>query len=399
MENKRKDQILAQLQPLRGELRELTLKIHDNPELGHQEEKACGWQAELLRRHGFEVETGFCGLATAYRAAYKGKKPGPRLAMLAEYDALPQLGHGCGHNLIAMVAVGAGILIQPLVDELGGEIDVIGTPAEETSGAKVSMARQRVFEGYDAVMMGHPAQIDAGSFDTMAIRSIQVEYFGKPAHAAAGPENGVNALDAMIAFFSMVNALRQQTRSDARLHGIITNGGSAANVIPDYTSAMYVIRSDRWADVQPLFDRVVACANAAAMGTGCQVKISPADEDFMDTYSNLTLSALACSQMEQLGHTMLQTERKVMPGSSDLGDVSYQCPAIQLSMGMGAPVGDGPYNPHTREFAAQACSETAISLCQDFAAGFAMTAALLLEDPAQLAAVRAEFEKEVLKKG
>lgn len=377
---------------LAPELKKLALDIHDNPELGHQEFKACGWQADLLRKYGFEVEVGFEGIPTAYKAVYRGGACGPKLAMLAEYDALPELGHGCGHNLIAMISVGAGLVIRRLVDQLGGEIHVIGTPAEETAGAKVEMARKGAFQEYDAVMMAHPMDENFTSMDTLAMYARTFEFFGKTAHAAAAPHEGCNALDAMINFFNLVNALRQQTKPDARIHGIITNGGTAANVIPDYTSALFYIRAEKVAYVEELLKKITACAEAAALGTGTTVKISKAEEDFKDTCSNLYLANLACRQMEKLGVSIPNPGRTVISGSSDLGDVSYQCPAIQLCCGMGLDEGEGKYGPHTIEFTRHAGSEQALDNAMHFVKGFAMTAAELLTNPDHLAAIRKEFE-------
>ena len=380
---------------LAPELKELSLKIHENPELGKEEFKACRWQVELLKKYGFDAQDNFCGIPTAYHASYISGKPGPKLAFLAEYDALAGLGHGCGHNLIAMVSVGSGIASTEFADEFGGEIHVIGTPAEESAGAKVPMAKAGAFDDFDAVMMAYPASMDAESPDTMAIISLKFEFFGRPAHAAGAPENGRNALDAVVSFYQMVSALRQQTKPDARIHGIITKGGTAVNVIPDYTEAVYNIRSNRVADVKPLAERVRACAEAAALGTGTTVKISPADEDFMDTYSNRALSDLACEQMEILGRNMLRFGRIVMPGSSDLGDVSYRCPAIQLGMSMGPSEDGNPYEPHTVEFAKQACTQTALDSCMTFVKGFAMTAAKLLAEPEHLEKIKKEYDEEV----
>ena len=260
---------------LAPELKKLALDIHGNPELGNQEFKACGWQADLLRKYGFEVEVGFAGIPTAYKAVYRSgaggqsgqsgqsrtgeqacsSARGPKIAMLAEYDALPDLGHGCGHNLIAMISVGAGLVIRKLVDQLGGEIHVIGTPAEETAGAKVEMARKGAFQEYDAVMMAHPMHENFTSMDTLAMYCRTFEFFGKTAHASAAPYEGCNALDAVINFFNLVNALRQQTKPDARIHGIITNGGVAPNVIPDYTSALFYIRAEKVAYVEELLKK------------------------------------------------------------------------------------------------------------------------------------------------
>lgn len=405
MDQKILEKINAAVAQAAPELKELALNLHANPELGHAEFKACQWQIELLKKYGFEAEDNFCDIPTAYRAIYKSGKPGVKIAMLTEYDALPELGHACGHNLIALVGVGSGIAIKDLVDEYGGEIAVIGCPAEETAGAKVPMAAKGAFDEFDVVMMAHPGHVDVESCNTLAIQALRFEFFGKPAHASGAPETGLNALDAMINFFNLINALRQQTKPDARIHGIITKGGSAVNVIPDYTEALFNIRSNKVADVKPLTERVKQCAQAAALGTGCTVKINKYDEDFMDTCSNVYLSNLACDQMEELGHHMLRFGNATMPGSSDVGDVSYHCPAIQLSFGMGLPDGytpvtgnplaDVPYAPHTKEFAAQACQPAALENGLDFVKGFAMTAYKLMTEPEHLEKIKEEFNREI----
>jgi acyl-ACP thioesterase len=211
---KRIDEIVSEIGP---ELKKLALDIHDNPELGNEEFKACKWQTELLEKYGFSVEREFCGIPTAYRATYKGAKPGPRIGMLGEFDALPGLGHACGHNLICTMAVGSGITMREFADEFGGEIVVIGTPAEETAGAKVEMSKKHAFDDLDVAMMSHPAYADCDSLNTNAIKCFQVEFFGRAAHAAAFPEDGINALDAMIQLFVGVGLLRQQTKDGSRI--------------------------------------------------------------------------------------------------------------------------------------------------------------------------------------
>lgn len=385
------DRIHTLLAAHADELKQMSLNIHDNPELGLQEHKACRWQTELLLKHGFALETGFCGLDTAYKASYKGKKPGPVIAMLSEYDALPGIGHGCGHNLIALVAVAAGIAMKPLADEYGGEIRVYGTPAEETFGGKVTMAKAGAFDDCDAAMMAHPAWEDRDSSDSIALRAFRIEFFGKTAHAAGNPEDGANALDAMINLFNLINALRQQTKPDARIHGIITHGGEAPNVIPDYTSALFYARGEKMAYVNELYEKIRACAEGAALATGCTVKLSKAEEDFMDQCSSRTLSELACDRLETLGVHPRRTGCAVESGSTDMGDVSYRCPAIQLYFRMGeAP--DGNLNSsHTREFAACAGTDGAMNAALTYAEAFALTAKDLMTKPELLAAVKAEF--------
>lgn len=384
------EEVIEKITP---ELKELTLKIHDNPELGMQEFNACKWQCELLSKYGFDAKDNFCDIPTAYKAVYKSSKIGPKIAMLAEYDALPEIGHACGHNLIAMVSVGSGIVIKELVDIYGGEIHVIGTPAEETAGAKVPMSKAGAFDDYDAVMMAHPADMDVESVNSMALVSEKFEFFGVPAHAAGAPEQGLNALDAVVSFYNLVSVLRQQTKSDARIHGIISKGGTAVNVIPDHTEAIYNIRSNRMADARMLTEKIHKCAEAAALGTGTTLKISPVDEDFMDTCSNMCLSDLACEQLESLGRPVVRLGGVPIPGSSDLGDVSYHCPAIQLGMSMGPSEDGQSYSAHTLSFAKQSGYDPAIDSCLVFVKAFALTAEKLLTEPEHLQKIKKEFEE------
>lgn len=386
-----KEKVSKIVDALAPELRKLALDIHDNPELGLQEYKACAWQKELLGRYGFEIEENFCDIETSYKAVYKGRKPGPKIAFLAEYDALPELGHGCGHNLIAMVSVGCGIACREFADEYGAQIDVIGTPAEETAGTKVPMSAKGVFDGYDAVMMAHPAFANAESINTIAMDAYKIEFFGKPAHAAAAPHEGINALDAMINFFNLVNAMRQQTKPDARIHGIITDGGKAANVIPDYTAANFYIRANRVADVKKLAERVRNCAAGAALGTGCTYKMEYNEENFKDTCTNKALNNLAVDNIQPfLSEPIYRLGDLHAPGSSDLGDVSYEAPAIQVIFKIGEypnPMGGG----HTPEMAAAAGSEYGINNGLNFVKGLVMTAIELMTKPEALAAVKEEF--------
>ena len=394
MDNRDFERIKKIVADLAPELKKLALDIHDNPEMGRKEFQACKWQMDLLQKYGFITMADFCDIETSYKAVYKGAKPGPKLAMLAEYDALPEIGHACGHNLIAMISVGAGIAIREFVDQYGGEIHVIGTPAEETQGAKVEMSQKGAFKEYDAVMMAHPFEENGSSINTMAVYARRFEFFGKTAHASAAPHEGINALDAMINFFNLVNALRQQTQPDARLHGVILNGGVAPNIIPDYTEALFYVRANKVSYVEELLEKVIACAEGAAKGTGCTYKVSKAEEDFKDTDSNMVLSDLVCDQYEKLGHKIYRMGNSVMPGSSDLGDVSYECPAVQLMCGMG-PLEDGShYGAHTVEFEKKACSPEALENGLEFVKAFTMTAVELLTDPSHLAAIKEEFERE-----
>lgn len=393
MENAIVERIDAIVKELDPEIRDLAKKIFNNPETGKNEVKACEWQSELLSKYGFEVEKGFCGIPTSYKAVYKGKKPGPKIAMLAEYDALPVLGHACGHNLIASMAVGSGIAMREFADEYGAEIYVIGTPAEETDGAKVEMANKGAFDEFDVAMMAHPSFKDAESINTVAMRCMGVEFHGKTAHAAAAPQEGINALDAVINFFNLMNAFRQQTKPDARIHGIITDGGVAPNIIPDYTRALVYVRAAKMAYVNELHAKLCDIAKGAALATGCTYEISEPEAAFKDTCSNRYLSRMVADNLETIGHEVMRLDAKtVIPGSSDLGDVSYHCPAVQLTCGMN-PKGDKTYYAaHTKEFAEHACSDTAIDNALDFVRAFAMTAFELMTNPEHLSAIKEEFK-------
>lgn len=385
-EIKRVNMIVSQLET---ELKEMAHYIHENPELGLNEKKACRIQIELLEKYGFSVEKNFSGFETAYKASYKGRKDGPKICMLSEYDALPELGHGCGHNLISLVSVGAGIAMRDFADEYGGEIYVIGTPAEETVGTKLKMSDDGVFDDMDVCMMAHPAFVDVEAIDTMAVKSYRFTFTGKPAHSAGAPENGVNALDAIINFFNLMNALRQQTRPDARLHGIITKGGSAPNVIPDHTEAIVYVRGNRIDYVDELSEKVINCAKGAALGTGTVFKYEYVDSNCKDTHSNRTLRELNNIQMESLGLKIARVGNMVAPGSSDLGNVSYVCPSIQC----GFDITDGKgYIQHTVEFAECAGKDKAMDRALIYVKGFVLTAIELMKNPENLQKIREEHK-------
>ena len=231
-----KEQLLQISEELKQRLWEMSDYIHDHPELGNQEFEAVNTLTSFLKEHNFSVEVGVAGLETAFTAVYDSKKPGLSVAYLCEYDALPDLGHGCGHNMIGVMSAGAGVLLSKIIDEVGGKVYVFGTPAEETNGAKVTMAEAGLFNEMDAVMMVHPDGYTTESGTSLAMEALQFDYTGRPSHAAASPENGINALNAVIQLFNGIDALRQHVKSDVRMHGIITNGGVAANIVPEHAN-------------------------------------------------------------------------------------------------------------------------------------------------------------------
>lgn len=235
-----KEQLKVISESLKNRLVEMNRYIHDHPELGNQEHEAVNVLTTFLRENGFEIKCPVAGLDTAFEAVYDSKKPGLSVAYLCEYDALPELGHGCGHNMIGVMSAGAGVALSKVIDEIGGKVYVFGTPAEETNGAKVTMTEAGLFNGMDAVMMVHPSGFTTESGTSLAMEALQFDYTGRPAHAAAAPEKGINALNAVIQLFNGIDALRQHVTPDVRMHGIITNGGVAANIVPEHATAQYL---------------------------------------------------------------------------------------------------------------------------------------------------------------
>lgn len=381
------DHILNEIQ---DELKSMALEMHANPELGLQEYRACALQKNLLEKYGFTVETNISGFETAYKACYKGAKPGPNIAMLAEYDALPGVGHGCGHNLIAMVACGAGIAMRQFADEIGGNIYVFGCPAEESAACKVTMSNHGVFDEMDVAMMSHPAYADSESLNTLAAFNGTFDFYGKAAHAAGSPEEGINALDAVVSCFHNLGLLRQQTREDARIHGIITQGGVACNVIPDHTQALICARAAKADYAEQLFERVCDCARGAALATGCRLEITTPIPPQFDTNSSKTLTALNTRHAESLGISMIRATDKPMPGSSDMGAVTYRAPGIQTMFDI---THHTPLALHSTEFAQAAGSEYALERALVCIKGHVLTAIDLMEDPAHLKAIHEEFAK------
>lgn len=302
--------------------------IGQNPELGNEEFKASAKLKEELLFHGFEIEAPILGIETAFIATYTAPKSGPIVALLCEYDALPEIGHACGHHLICMMSVSAAVGLKSVIDELGGTIRVYGTPAEETRGAKVPMATAGLFDDCDFAMMAHPYYAYEESGISLAMDALQFEYFGKSAHAAASPQHGINALDGVLQLFNGINALRQQTRSDTRIHGIINQGGVAANIIPNYASAQFYIRSASREYTNELVEKVKRVAEGSALQTGCTLKVSNYEYSYDELITNTTLSEAFTNNLVSHGIARSDIHRGKDAGSLDLGNVSTHCPAI-----------------------------------------------------------------------
>lgn len=387
-----KESIKADVDSISSELKKIALDIHDHPEIGLTERFACATLTKFLKDKGFDVETGTAGFDTAFKAVYGSGKPGPVIAFIAEYDALPGIGHGCGHNLICTASLGAAVASCALCDEFGGEVRVYGTPAEENTGAKGNMVDKNVFDDCDVLLMSHPGYINVDSANSIALITMNVEFFGKASHAASAPELGINALDAMISMFNMVNALRQQTRPDARIHGIITDGGKAPNIIPDYTKAVFFIRANDRKYCHELYDKVMKTVEAAATGTGCTFKITEYHHAIDDTRQNSVLSELATRNMESFGEKVRRTEGKRVPGSSDFGNISQVRPSLQFIFNIGKPDSGDPREIHTVGFARDTASEKALDAMVRMAKVLAMTAYDLLSEPENLRKAKEDFD-------
>ena len=377
--------------------------IYENPELGSEEFKAAELLTAELKKHGFVVKKNLCDMPTAFSASYKGKKGGPRIAVLAEYDALPGIGHGCGHNLIATSAVGAGVAVSKLMEHLDGEIIVVGCPAEEGRGPSGSSKRVMAVKGFwddiDAAIMLHGAQHYSVGSLALAYWGVLMEFEGKTAHAASTPHQGINALNAAVMAFMAVHALRQEVRRDANvvIHGIITEGGLAPNVIPDRAVVNFGVRSSDEDYLAELVDKIENCAKGAALAMGAKVKVTvPSRERPRGLGSkklNLPLIETMWENYKALGAEPLKDWRETttaMPrGTTDFAAVTQTIPAASSRI---KSVPDGVAG-HSRELADASITDEAHDALIIGTKALAMTVIDLLEDPEKMKQVKDYFKK------
>jgi amidohydrolase len=380
-----KASIIGEIDARYQQLGELSQKIHSNPEVAFQEVKAADWLTEYLEKSGFSVERGICELPTAFRGSYGVGKP--VIAILAEYDALPKLGHACGHNLIATSAVAAGVAAKRAVDELGGSIMVIGTPGEELYGGKAIMVGRGAFDDVDMAMIVHPGGGNRVVMNTLACQTLDVEFFGRAAHAAAKPEAGINALEAMLQSFNAINSLRQHIRDKARIHGIITDGGEAANIVPAHTAANFIVRAEDDRYLDELKERVINCFAGAARATGAELKCRWGEVRYAVMLNNLTMARLFRRNMKSLGRNIRLGDATLWSGSTDVGNVSQLVPAIQPLVAI-AP---DDVLIHSPRFAQAAASEDGLRCLLDAAKAMAMTVVDILANQETAARIQAEF--------
>lgn len=366
----------------------LSHELHANPEVGFAEHGAVAAVARLLAAHGHEAEVGAFGLPTALRARTGHSRP--RVAVIAEYDALPGLGHACGHNVICATAVGAFLALADTVDDLGGSVELIGTPAEEGGGGKELIARAGGFDEIDAAVMVHPSGFDVAEHRWLGVRQVEVVYRGRAAHASLTPFLGVNALDAVVTAYTGIAQLRQHILPGDRVHGIITDGGQRPNIVPDRAAATFYLRSAQPDTLAELTHRAEAIFRSAATATGTAVELdwdpSPV---YLPVRSNHALAARYAANMAAGGRRVLPAG--VVPldlaGSTDMGNVSVRIPAIHPFLAISPP----QVTIHTPDFARWAASERADQATVDGAIGLALTTADYLTDAVLRQAVGEEF--------
>lgn len=385
--NRWKERVCARVDEIEEQLIAVSQEIYDHPELGFQEHRASRLLADELQEAGFSVELAVAGLETAIRAVHPATSDGPTVAILAEYDALPELGHACGHNLIAAAALGACAALASIKAQLPGSLIFLGAPAEEGGGGKVIMVEAGLFDGVDAAMMFHPSSYTMVDRGSLAITEVQMEFSGKAAHASGSPEKGINALDAVIQTFNGINALRQHIKDGARIHGIITDGGAKPNIVPEHAAASFYVRAAENDYLDELLRKVRHCAEGAALATGATLSFQTLGHAYKAMKPNRALGEAFVRNLAALGEPLAPQKDGGM-GSTDMGDVSQVVPAIHAYIQI-CPQGTAG---HSREFAEAAASQRGQVAMIVAAKTLAMTAVDLFTDPELAGRMKGEFE-------
>lgn len=387
-----KRQVVAEIDRMANMLTDVSHDIHAHPELNYEEthahalltdalDSAFGTDGCTLTRHAFGVDT-------AFHARTPGADGAPRVGILLEYDALPEIGHACGHNVIAAAGLGAALALRTVVASTGGILEVYGTPAEEGGGGKIAMARNGAFRGLDAAMMVHPADANLQSMRAIAIHECCAEFHGREAHAAAAPHKGVNALDGAVLAYNAIAALRQHIRPSERIHGIFTHGGDKANIVPKFASMNWYVRSDTLDTLRPLKKRVEDCFRGAALATGCSVEVEWEDHAYADVRDSVAILTAYVENGKAIGRDFAQpSPDNMVVGSTDMGNVSYIAPSIHPIIKVapsGVPI-------HTAKFADHARAPEGDRAVIDGAKTLAMTAIDIWASGDLRRAIRSEF--------
>jgi amidohydrolase len=383
--------IVSRIDELADELIAVSHAIHAKPELAFEEHYAAKLLCDTVADHGIPVKRGVYSLETAFEADLDTRGDGPTIAILAEYDALPGIGHACGHNLIATAALGAALGLQAVQAQLPGALRLLGTPAEEKGGGKELMARAGAFDRIDAAMMIHPAGVNLTTMPCICVAEVEVIYHGRSAHASAMPHRGINALDGLLLAYQAVSNLRQHIRDDERIHGIVTEGGQAPNIVPDRAAGNFYVRAATEKRLAELKPRVQACFEAGAKASGASVEVLWANVDYLDLNTNWPLAASFQRHGESLGREFLKPEALGGAGSTDMGNVSYRVPSIHPMLASAPP----NVVIHHPDFATWAGSEMGDAAALDGAKTMALTAAEYLLTPALQQEVSKSFAVSV----
>lgn len=370
--------LASAMRPLEPSLQRLARQLHEDPETAFEEVRAAAACTSLLADRGFSVRGGEdWDLPTAFRAE-SGSGP-LNVALIAEYDALPGLGHACGHNLIAAASLGAACLLADRADELGITVTVIGTPAEEGGGGKALLLDRGAFRGLHAAAMVHPGPRDCLEMATKAVSHLRITYTGRESHAAAQPDKGINALDAFVVAQNAIGLLRQHLPAGAMAHGIVTDGGKAPNVVPDRTVGRWYVRADTIEVLAEVESRIVGCFQAGAVATGCQVVIEHESPRYEEVASDPVLAELFARSSAAGGRPLVHEHPAgpCLTGSTDMGNVSRRLPAIHPVVALG----DGTASIHERRFAALAGEAAAMDAVRHGAVALALTYAFAADDP------------------
>lgn len=382
---------------IRTAVEELTPQLlassHDilaHPELAFREHHASARLADELEQGGFTVERGAGGLPTAFRASYSGGAPGPTVAILAEYDALPGIGHACGHNIIASSALGAGLTLVRAGVPFPGTVLIVGTPAEEGGGGKILLAEAGVFKDVDVAYMLHPSQTNMVKRGSLANSRVETVFHGKAAHAAGAPDIGINALEAVIQTFVSLNARRLHMRDDARVHGIITDGGKAVNIIPDRAAARFSVRARDRAYQRRLIEMLRQCAEAGALSSGARLEWTET-RGYSNMVSNEVIADILGKHLAATGRTVAEPRPNQRMGSTDMGDISQLMPAVHAYLSIAPP----SVPNHTIDFTGAAGSADGDRAVIDGALAMAQTAADLFADPSLIEKAKAEYQQRL----
>ncbi len=378
--------------------KDIALQIHAHPEVSNYEFFSSKILADHLAEKGFKVDYDVAGHRTGFAAYYKSNKPGPVVVFLAEYDALTGLGHGCGHNIFGATSTLAGVALKQVIDEIGGEVRVYGTPGEEggeNGSAKGSFVREHFLDDVDVALCAHPGtdSYNYPTCSTLGCAPVDIEFWGKSSHAASAPEKGINALDALIMVYNAINALRQQLPDDVRVHGIITNGGKAPNSIPDYAAAKFYIRAASNPTLYDVYAKVERIVEGAALQTGAKGRMQKYQNVVENTVLTPSLDKVYGANLELFGSVLTYPDHPIALGSSDVGNVSQIVPTIQPMMG----ISETPIMGHSIEMVGASCSEKGLNSIGLSAKALAATAIDMITKPELLEKIKKEHAESVAK--